>query len=292
MSKSLKYTFLMRQILPCDKKNKFIKKSSTQLKKIKDIGIKYKTLTDEQIKFKTIDLKTKLLNGQELKKITYEGFALVREAVYRVLKINYYDIQLISGLILIEGNIAEIKTGEGKTIIALLPIFIKALYGKSAHVITVNDYLAYRDALYTKQVYQFLGLSVGLIQENMSQKERKNNYRCDIVYVTNTELGFDYLRDNMAFSRAEIVQRPFFFALVDEIDSVLIDGAKTPLIISGPGEVTIQNYLQTTKLSQVLKRDVHYLVDEKTQNVIMLIEGVVFCEKVLQQVNLYDPNNP
>lgn len=157
------------------------------------------------------------------------------------------------------------KTGEGKTIVALLPTFLNALYCKGTHVITVNDYLAKRDFEYVGEVHRFLGLSVGLIQANMTSEERKQNYACDVVYVTNNELGFDYLRDNMAYTPEEIVQRPFFYAVVDEVDSILIDEARTPLIISGPSEAPTQKYLQTSKLSNILKRDVHYSVDEKTR---------------------------
>ena len=184
------------------------------------------------------------------------------------------------------------KTGEGKTIVALLPTFLNALYGKGTHVVTVNDYLARRDAEYVGQVHRFLGLTVGLIQENMSPTERKENYNCDVVYVTNNELGFDYLRDNMAFTSSEMVQRPFFFAVVDEVDSILIDEARTPLIISGPSEAPTQKYLQTSKLALTLKRDVHYSVDEKNQNVILMEEGIAFCEQALGQLDLYNPENP
>jgi preprotein translocase subunit SecA len=158
-----------------------------------------------------------------------------------------------------------------------LPTFLNALYGKGVHVITVNDYLAKRDADYVGQVYRFLGLTVGLIQENMEPHERKENYNCDVVYVTNNELGLDYLRDNMAYSLDEIVQRPFFYCVIDEVDSILIDEARTPLIISGAKEISTEKYLQTAKLTTVLKRDVHYSVDEKTQNVVLTEDGVSFC---------------
>ena len=204
----------------------------------------------------------------------------------------YYDVQLIGGLVLNEGNIAEMKTGEGKTIVALLPTFLNALAQKGTHVVTVNDYLARRDAESVGQVHRFLGLSVGLIQENMSAEERKQNYNCDVVYVTNNELGFDYLRDNMAFTSEEMVQRPFYFAVVDEVDSILIDEARTPLIISGPSEAPTQKYLQTSKLAPILKRDIHYSVDEKNQNVVLLEEGIIFCEQALNLPDLYNPEDP
>jgi len=267
-------------------------KNASQLQRINTIGENYKKLTDEQLRSKTKELKSRLINGQNQADIIDEAFALVREATSRVLKIRHYDVQLIGGLILNEGKIAEMKTGEGKTIVALLPTFLNALYGKGTHVVTVNDYLARRDAEYVGQVHRFLGLSVGLIQENMSPSERKENYDCDVVYVTNNELGFDYLRDNMAFTSSEMVQRPFFFAVVDEVDSILIDEARTPLIISGPSEVPTEKYIQTSKLVQILKRDVHYSIDEKNQNVILLEDGISFCEQALSQLDLYNPENP
>ena len=267
-------------------------KYAPQLQIIQTIGNKYATLSDDELKLQTNNLKQRLNNGQTEADIINEAFALVREATSRVLKISHYDVQLIGGLVLNEGKIAEMKTGEGKTIVALLPTFLNALYGKGTHVVTVNDYLARRDAEYVGQVHRFLGLSVGLIQENMSPEERKQNYSCDVVYVTNNELGFDYLRDNMAFTRDEMVQRPFYFAVVDEVDSILIDEARTPLIISGPSEAPTQKYLQTSKLAPILKRDVHYNVDEKNQNVVLLEDGIVFCEQALNLVDLYDPEDP
>lgn len=269
-----------------------LSKYAPQLQLIKTIGKKYATLSDEELRLQTTNLQQRLSNGQTEADIIAEAFALVREATSRVLKISHYDVQLIGGLVLNEGKIAEMKTGEGKTIVALLPTFLNALYGKGTHVVTVNDYLARRDAEYVGQVHRFLGLSVGLIQENMSPEERKQNYNCDVVYVTNNELGFDYLRDNMAFTRDEMVQRPFYFAVVDEVDSILIDEARTPLIISGPSEAPTQKYLQTSKLAPILKRDVHYSVDEKNQNVVLLEDGIVFCEQALNLVDLYNPEDP
>ena len=165
------------------------------------------------------------------------------------------------------------------------------MYEKGAHVVTVNDYLARRDAEYVGQVHKFLGLSVGLIQEGMSPDERRKNYKCDIVYVTNNELGFDYLRDNMALTLAEIVQRPFFFAIVDEVDSILIDEARTPLIISGPSEAPLQRYQKTVKLASILKKNIHYTVDEKNQNITLLEGGINFCEQALNVIDLYDIND-
>jgi preprotein translocase subunit SecA len=238
-------------------------KYKSQINQINALENNLKLFTDLELQGKTNELRHRLLKGEPKSSLIPEAFALVREASSRVLGLRHFDVQLIGGLVLDEGKIAEMKTGEGKTLVALLPIFLNALYGKGTHVITVNDYLARRDAEYVGQVYRFLGLTVGLIQENMEPSERKKNYSCDVVYVTNNELGFDYLRDNMAYSFEEVVQRPFFYCVIDEVDSILIDEARTPLIISGPGETSTQKYLQTTKLAKILKRDIHYKVDEK-----------------------------
>ena len=208
-------------------KNTVQQKYNSQISQINTIGNLYKNFTDTEIRQKTKELRNRLLKGEPESEITNEAFALAREASHRVLGLRHYDVQLIGGLVLNESKIAEMKTGEGKTIVALLPTFLNALYGKGTHVITVNDYLARRDSELVGQVHKFLGLSVGLIQENMTPEERKKNYSCDVVYVTNNELGFDYLRDNMAFTPEEMVQRPFFYCVIDEVDSVLIDDAYT-----------------------------------------------------------------
>ena len=267
-------------------------KYKSQVDQINALENNLKLLTDFELQEKTKELRERLLKGETKKSILPESFALVREASKRVLGLRHFDVQLIGGLVLDEGKIAEMKTGEGKTLVALLPTFLNALYGKGTHVITVNDYLAKRDAEYVGQVHRFLGLSVGLIQADMEPVDRKANYNCDVVYVTNNELGFDYLRDNMAYSAEEIVQRPFFYCVIDEVDSILIDEARTPLIISGAGETSTEKYLQTTKLATILKRDIHYNVDEKTQNVTLTNEGVSFCEQALRIVDLYSPDEP
>ena len=244
---------------------KVLTKYSDQLAQINSFGKAFKNLTDEELRRKTQDLKERLKRNQDKSAIINEAFALVREASDRVLGLRHFDVQLVAGLVLIEGKIAEMKTGEGKTLVALLPTFFNALYGKGAHVITVNDYLAKRDAENVGEVHRFLGLTVGLIQENMSAEDRKFNYACDIVYITNNELGFDYLRDNMALTADEIVQRSFFYCVVDEVDSILVDEARTPLIISGISEAPTANYDRTAKLALSLKKDIHYKVDEKAQ---------------------------
>ena len=253
----------------------------------------FNNLTDTQLRDYTTQLKVDLCNGVKSNdQITTEAFALVREATMRVLGLRHFDVQLVGGLILNEGKIAEMKTGEGKTLVALLPTFLNALYGEGVHVVTVNDYLARRDAESVGQVHTFLGLSVGLIQEDMEFEERKKNYACDVIYVTNNELGFDYLRDNMAFTVDEIVQRPFFYCVVDEVDAILIDEARTPLIISGPSKAPTQKYLRTTKLVDTLRKDIHYSVDEKNQNATLLEEGLAFCEQALGTSDLYNVEDP
>ena len=253
----------------------------------------FNNLTDTQLRDYTTQLKVDLYNGVKSNdQITTEAFALVREATMRVLGLRHFDVQLVGGLILNEGKIAEMKTGEGKTLVALLPTFLNALYGEGVHVVTVNDYLARRDAESVGQVHTFLGLSVGLIQEDMEFEERKKNYACDVIYVTNNELGFDYLRDNMAFTVDEIVQRPFFYCVVDEVDAILIDEARTPLIISGPSKAPTQKYLRTTKLVDTLRKDIHYSVDEKNQNATLLEEGLAFCEQALGTSDLYNVEDP
>jgi len=267
-------------------------KYKTEITKINDLETTFRSLSDLKLKEKVTELKQRFLNDENDEFLVLEGFALVREASKRVLGLRHFDVQLIGGLVLNEGKIAEMKTGEGKTLVAVLPIFLKALHGKGAHVITVNDYLARRDADYIGQVYTFLGLSVGLIQESMNLTERKRNYNCDIVYLTNTQLGFDYLRDNLALSSDEIVQRSFYYCVIDEVDSILIDEARTPLIISGAGKTYTKNYLQTAKLATVIERDIHYKVDEKNQNVILNNEGISFCEKALGITNIYNPMEP
>src|SRR5512139_2908431 len=192
------------------------------------------SLSDEQLKDKTSEFKSRLAAGETLDDILPEAFAVVRESSKRVLKMRHFDVQLLGGIILHEGTIAEMKTGEGKTLVATLAVYLNALEGKGVHVVTVNDYLATRDAGWMGQIYGFLGMTVGVVVPNLTDQQRRDAYNCDITYATNNELGFDYLRDNMKYSREQMVQRPFHFAIVDEVDSILIDEARTPLIISGP----------------------------------------------------------
>ena len=265
-----------------------------------------KQLSDDELKQKTAEFKEQLEkahNDREeaeiLDEILPEAFAVVREAGIRVLGMRHYDVQLLGGIVLHKGQIAEMKTGEGKTLVATLPAYLNGLTGKGVHIVTVNDYLARRDAEWMGQVHRFLGLSVGLIQAGMNPEERKKNYGCDITYTTNSELGFDYLRDNMSTSMAEVVQRPFSYCIIDEVDSVLIDEARTPLIISGQVERPTEKYLQAAEIAAQLLRqkdegdeEGDYEVDEKARNVLMTDEGFARAEELLGVKDLYDPENP
>ncbi|WP_017719750.1 preprotein translocase subunit SecA [Kamptonema formosum] len=258
-----------------------------------------KALSDEALRAKTAEFKQKLDTAKSpsetaevLDELLPEAFAVVREAGRRVLGMRHFDVQLLGGTILHKGQIAEMKTGEGKTLVATLPSYLNALTGKGVHVVTVNDYLARRDAEWMGQVHRFLGLTVGLIQQGMSPDERRRNYSCDITYATNSELGFDYLRDNMATSMAEVVQRPFNYAIIDEVDSILVDEARTPLIISGQVERPTEKYMGAADIAATLKKEEHYEVDEKARNVLLSDEGFAEAERLLGVRDLYDPNDP
>jgi preprotein translocase subunit SecA len=251
-----------------------------------------KDLSDEELKGKTAEFKQRLAQGETLDDILSEAFAVVREAGRRVLGLRHFDVQLLGGVILHTGQIAEMKTGEGKTLVATLPSYLNALTGKGVHVVTVNDYLARRDAEWMGQVHRFLGLSVGLIQASMTPQERKKNYDCDITYVTNSEVGFDYLRDNMATSITDVVQRPFNYCVIDEVDSILIDEARTPLIISGQVERPTEKYIEAARIAAALQKDEHYEVDEKARNVLLTDEGFAEAEQLLEVKDLFDPEDP
>ncbi|WP_341731168.1 preprotein translocase subunit SecA [Microcoleus sp. EPA2] len=260
-----------------------------------------RALTDEELRGKTAEFKQRLAKAKSLNdekeildEILPEAFAVVREAGQRVLGMRHFDVQLLGGIILHKGQIAEMKTGEGKTLVATLPAYLNALNGKGVHIITVNDYLARRDAEWMGQVHRFLGLTVGLIQQGMDQGERKKNYNCDITYATNSEVGFDYLRDNMATVMEEVVQRPFNFCVIDEVDSVLIDEARTPLIISGQVERPSEKYIRASEVAAALRKEneEHYEVDEKARNVLLTDEGFGEAERLLGVTDLYDPADP
>ncbi|ERT05915.1 preprotein translocase, SecA subunit [Lyngbya aestuarii BL J] len=251
-------------------------------------------LTAKTGEFREILAKAKSRDEREqiLDEILPEAFAVTREAALRVLGMRHFDVQLLGGMILHKGEIAEMKTGEGKTLVATLPAYLNALSGHGVHIITVNDYLARRDAEWMGQVHRFLGLSVGLIQQGMSPEERQRNYGCDITYATNSEVGFDYLRDNMSTSMDDVVQRPFNFCIIDEVDSVLIDEARTPLIISGQVERPSQKYIRAAQVAKTLQPEEDYEVDEKARNVLLGDEGFAKAEELLGVRDLYDPNDP
>jgi preprotein translocase subunit SecA len=248
-------------------------------------------LSDAELKAKTAEFKTKLDNGATLDDILVEAFATAREAGKRALKMRHYDVQLIGGIVLHKGTIAEMRTGEGKTLVATLPCYLNALEGKGVHVVTVNDYLAKRDAEWMGKLYNFLGLSVGTVVHSQGEFDKKIAYRSDITYGQNNEFGFDYLRDNMKFSALDYVQRELNYAIVDEVDSILIDEARTPLIISGQGEPSSHKYRQINEVIPRLRKDEHYVVDEKQHSVTLTDDGVDAAQKLMGIGNLYDPIN-
>ena len=250
-----------------------------------------KKLSDSSLANKTNEFKARLAKGETLDDILPEAFAVIREASRRVLGMRHFDTQLIGGIILHRGNIAEMCTGEGKTLVATAPVYLNALDGKGVHVITVNDYLAKRDSEWMGQVYKFLGLSVGLIIHDLDFNQRKIAYNSDITYGTNNEFGFDYLRDNMVTSLDQMVQRPLHYCLIDEVDSILIDEARTPLIISGPGQKSTDAYYTVAKLVPQLKKEEDYTIDEKQKTVAPTEAGVAKMEKLLHVENLYDAEN-
>ncbi|MCB2193441.1 MAG: preprotein translocase subunit SecA, partial [Deltaproteobacteria bacterium] len=245
--------------------------------------------SDAELAALTPAFKERLAGGETLDDLLPEAFAAVREAGKRAIGQRHYDVQLIGGIVLHQGKIAEMKTGEGKTLSATLPVYLNALTGRGVHVVTVNDYLAKRDANWMGRIYRFLGLTVGCIVHGLDDEQRQEAYGADVTYGTNNEFGFDYLRDNMKFDLAELVQREYAFAIVDEVDSILIDEARTPLIISGPAEKSTQLYVQIDRLIPRLSKETHFTVDEKTRTASLTEEGVSRCEQLLKVDNLYDP---
>ena len=248
-------------------------------------------LSDDELRNQTSIFKSRVDQGESLDDLLPEAFAVVREAAKRTLGQRHYDVQLMGGAAMHRGNIAEMRTGEGKTLVATLPSYLNALAGKGVHVVTTNDYLAERDSEWMGRIHRFLGLKVGVILANMSPAERREAYGADVTYGTNNEFGFDYLRDNMAWSLEECVQREHFFAVVDEVDSILIDEARTPLIISGPADKATKWYVEFANLVAKLQRDVHYEVDEKKKSSSVLEEGVTRVEEMLKITNLYEAAN-
>jgi len=270
---------------------RILKELSKTVVKVNSFEAATVALTDEELRAKTDEFKTRYAKGESLDELLPEAFATVREAAKRTLGQRHYDVQLMGGAALHSGNIAEMRTGEGKTLVATLPSYLNAIAGKGVHVVTVNDYLAERDSEWMGRIHRFLGLSVGVILNNMTPAERRAAYNCDITYGTNNEFGFDYLRDNMAWSLDDCVQREHFFAVVDEVDSILIDEARTPLIISGPADKATKWYVEFANLVLKLERDIHYEIDEKKKTVGILEEGVTRVEQMLQIENLYEAVN-
>ena len=270
---------------------KEIKKMRTIADHINEIEPNYVKLSDANLVAKTDEFKRRLQKGETLDDILPEAFAVVREASKRVLGMRHFDVQLIGGICLHRGNIAEMRTGEGKTLVATLPVYLNALTGNGVHVVTVNDYLATRDSEQMGRLYNFLGLSTGLIVANLDFNQRKEAYACDITYGTNNEFGFDYLRDNMVSDVSQMVQRPLNYAIVDEVDSILIDEARTPLIISGPGQRSTDNYYKLAKIVPHLVKDEDYTIDEKQKTIAPTDSGIAKVEKMLGVENLYDSEN-
>lgn len=270
--------------------DRLVKSYDKTVSLINDLEPKYHAMTDEQLRQQTQELRARLQAGEKEKNILPDAFALVREASVRTIGLRHFNVQMIGGIVLTGGQIAEMKTGEGKTLVATLALFLKALHGRGAHLITVNDYLASRDANWMGQVYRFLGLTIGIIQHDMTDDERRAAYACDITYVTNSELGFDYLRDNMKFSKAQQVLRPLYFAIVDEVDSILIDEARTPLIISGPSEDTSELYAQVDAVvAQLSPSD--FKKDEKDRHVTLTETGVDTITRLLKDAGLLVGDN-
>jgi preprotein translocase subunit SecA len=283
-------TWALKKILGTSHERE-IKKLRPLVDEINKLESGISSLSDAELKAKTAEFKEKLDNGATLDDILVEAFAVCREAGKRALKMRHYDVQLIGGMVLHKGMISEMKTGEGKTLVATLAIYLNALEGKGVHLVTVNDYLARRDAEWMGKLYGFLGMTTGVVVNQQGDREKKDAYRSDITYGQNNEFGFDYLRDNMKFSALDYVQRELNFAIVDEVDSILIDEARTPLIISGQAEASSQKYKSINEVIPRLRKDEHYVVDEKGHSVSLTDDGVEAAQKLMAISNLYDPVN-
>jgi preprotein translocase subunit SecA len=270
------------------KNERDLKKLQPYVSAVNELESRIQKLKDSELQAKTAEFKEKLRQGASLDDILIEAFAVVREVAKRTLNMRHFDVQIMGGVVLHQGRIAEMKTGEGKTLVATLPAYLNALEDKGVHIVTVNDYLAKRDTEWMGPIYNFLGLELGTIQHEMDEEERKRAYRRHITYGTNNEFGFDYLRDNMKFRLPDLVQREFNYAIVDEVDSILIDEARTPLIISGPTEESTSLYYRIDNLVRRLNKNTHFQMDEKTRTVALTEEGVASSEKFLNIPNLYD----
>ncbi len=284
------FNYILKKIMG-SKNDRELKRLGLLLREVNELEPQMKSLADLELRAKTAYFKEKLARGMTLDDIMVEAFATVREAACRTVSMRPFDVQIIGGMILHEGRIAEMKTGEGKTLAATLPLYLNALSGKGAHLVTVNDYLAKRDSSWMGPIYNFLGLSVGVIVPGLDDKQRRAAYHADITYGTNNEFGFDYLRDNMKFDLGDYVQREFNFAIVDEVDSILIDEARTPLIISGPSEESTDKYYRINQIIPRLKKDIDYNVDEKSRTVVLTEEGIARVENLLKIQNLFEPGN-
>ncbi|WP_374280104.1 preprotein translocase subunit SecA [Desulfovibrio sp.] len=284
------FGFLFKKIFGSTN-DRYLRKLRPLVQRINDLEPEMQQLTDADFPVRIAQYRQEVQDGvRDLDALLPEVFALVREASLRRLKMRHYDVQLIGGMVLHKGKIAEMKTGEGKTLVATLPVVLNALSGKGVHVVTVNDYLAKRDAAWMGQLYDFLGLTTGVIVHGLDDEERKIEYAKDITYGTNNEFGFDYLRDNMKFYASQLVQRPHNFAIVDEVDSILIDEARTPLIISGASDESVGMYRTVDDIVRQLTPE-HYQVDEKARTAMLTDEGVARCEELLKVENLFDPAN-
>jgi len=283
-------SYLLRKIVG-SKNDRELKRISRILEEINEREASVAALSDSDLAAKTVEFRRRLTDGETLDDILPDAFAVVREVARRTVEMRPFDVQIIGGIVLHEGKIAEMKTGEGKTLAATLPIYLNAISGEGVHVVTVNDYLAGRDAEWMAPIYRFLGLSVGVIVHGLNDEERKNAYNCDITYGTNNEFGFDYLRDNMKFQIEDYVQREFNYGIVDEVDSILIDEARTPLIISGPSEDSTDKYYRINQIIPRLKKESDYTIDEKSRSVVLTEQGVAHTEKLLKVENLYEPRN-
>ncbi|RBW67584.1 preprotein translocase subunit SecA [Bacillus taeanensis] len=281
---------IIKKILPSGN-DRQINRLQKVADRIEALAPEMEKLSDDQLRAKTNEFKERLTKGETVDQLLEEAYAVVREAAARVLNMRPYPVQLMGAAVLHEGNIAEMKTGEGKTLVATMPVYLNALEGKGVHVVTVNEYLASRDAEIMGELYQFLGLTVGLNVSGLSKEEKKEAYAADITYGTNNEFGFDYLRDNMVLYKEEMVQRPLHYAIIDEVDSILIDEARTPLIISGSARKLTELYIKANQFARLLTAETDYTYDEKTKNVQLTEEGITKAEKFFAIENLYDYNN-
>ena len=273
-------------------KNSLVNKYQGLINQINILEKDLKALNDSELRAKSFKLKKQYKDNQNLDSLIAESFALTREASLRTLGLRHFDVQLIGGLVLNNQNIAEMKTGEGKTLVATLPAVLNAMTEKGVHIVTVNDYLANRDQVSMGQIYRFLGLDTGLIQDGMAPAERRESYNADITYVTNYELTFDFLRDNMALNLTDVVLRPFNYCIIDEVDSILIDEAQTPLIISNNIQTPVEKYIVAAEITDYLELNIHYKVDEKNKNVVLTDQGSKQIERILSIQDLYDPKDP